>query len=350
MKDGSKSYKIILLIGVLLCVFLIVWKFFFAGEKDEVQKPETPKEEIQISVQNIEAIQFGGIIVDASEIDVQEFVELLSEVTPIAGEDTVQLEEHAYIVTLHGEERSKENFFFYQDAESKERWYVKDEEQRLFQNAEFITEYIKVSADDYAAKGKLKIPDLDVFGQVIGLHQKLKELGAAYSTTDMRAFLAVEVQNQKALYDTEEAAVAAARDFLTKKMAQYEYAVRKGYTLSDEELEERIQKEDAMLKEASGFSELEQCFAQFGTTYDEYQQDRKEYRKVQFTIERLYEEIRDEFSLGNIWVGDRQAKDMNEYWMYYLQDIVFPETENYTNETLNPLLEEAETFYWTHLK
>lgn len=65
----------------------------------------------------------------------------------------------------------------------------------------------------------MKIPDLDVFGQVIGLHQKLKELGAAYSTTDMRAFLAVEVQNQKALYDTEEAAVAAARDFLKKKMA-----------------------------------------------------------------------------------------------------------------------------------
>lgn len=147
----------------------------------------------------------------------------------------MQLEENAYIVTLHGEEQSKESFFFYQDAETKGRWYVKDEEQRIFQNVEFITEYIKVSADDYAAEGKLK------------------ELGAAYSTTDMRAFLAVEVQNQKALYDTEEAAVAAARDFLKKKMAQYEYAVRKGYTLSDEELEARIGKEDTMLKEASGF-------------------------------------------------------------------------------------------------
>lgn len=67
---------------------------------------------------------------------------------------------------------------------------------------------------------------------------------------------------------------------------------------------------------------------------------------MQFTIERLYEEIRDEFRLGNIQVGDRQAKDMNEYWMYYLQDIVFPETENYINETLKPLLDEAEDFCW----
>ena len=214
MESGRKNYKIIFVTGVLLCVFVIIWKFCFAGEKDELRNPEPPQEKIQISVQNIEAVQFDGMIVDASQIDTKEFVESLSEVTPLASGDTPELGEQEYIVTLHGEEQSKESFYFYQDAEADGKWYVKTEDDKIFQNAEFITEYISISPGDYLSEGKLEIPDADVFGQVMNLHQKLKGSGAAYSTEDLRALLAMEIQNQKALWDTEEEAVQGARDLL----------------------------------------------------------------------------------------------------------------------------------------
>lgn len=350
MENKRKSYQIIFVIGVLLCIFAIVWKFCFAGEKEAVQSPENPKEKLQISVQNIEAVQFDGMIADASQMDEKKFVELLSEVTPLSEGDTPELGEQEYIVTIHGEEQSKESFYFYQDAETDGKWYVKTEDDQIFENAEFITEYIGISPGDYLSEGKLEIPDATAFGQMITLHQRLKELGAAYSASDLRALLTIEIQNQKALCDTEEEAVQMAKEYLAKKMAQYEYAVRQGDLLSDEELEARILKEDAVVKEAAGFSELEQCLEQYGTTYDEYQQERKEYRRIQFTIANLYEKVYDEFRHGNIWIGDRQAKDINEYWTYYLTDVVFPETETYMDEVLKPLLDEAETFYQTYLK
>ncbi len=36
---------------------------------------------------------------------------------------------------------------------------------------------------------------------------------------------------------------------------------------------------------------------------------------------------------------------MEEYWTYYLLDVVYPSMESYNENTLEPLLDEAETFY-----
>lgn len=70
MKGKRKNYKIILITVLLASVLVLVLRFFFQGEKNGILKSEAPNEKLQISIQNIEAIQFGGIIVDASEMDV----------------------------------------------------------------------------------------------------------------------------------------------------------------------------------------------------------------------------------------------------------------------------------------
>lgn len=339
----------VVVLAAAACVIVAVCFLTNPTDKaaDEALKP------IQLSAEqteSIEAVQFDGFLEDASKMDVKGFMKSLSEVTPIAAEDVPQLEEWEFIVTLHGEDGSKESFYFYRDAESKDKWYMKTEDQKFFQNAEFLTEYINVPSEDALKEVTVGIPNPDTFDQVLELQQKLKEAGVTYSTTDMRALLAMEIQSQKALWNTEEEAVQGAKNNLTLQMAQYEYAVRQGYTLSEEELEARALKEDTMMKEASGFSEVEQYFEQNGTTYDGYQQDRKEYRRIQLTIANLYEKVYNEYRHGNIRIGDRQAKNMNEYWSDYLMLVVFPETEAYTNETLKPLLDEAESFYQTQLQ
>ena len=44
-------------------------------------------------------------------------------------------------------------------------------------------------------------------------------------------------------------------------------------------------------------------------------------------------------------IGERTCEDFNEYWTYFLLDVVYPATETYNEETLIPLLDEAEAFY-----
>ena len=62
---------------------------------------------------------------------------------------------------------------------------------------------------------------------------------------------------------------------------------------------------------------------------------------MQFTIKKLYNAAYEEFRHGNDRIGERTCEDFNEYWTYFLLDVVYPATE----ETLIPLLDEAEAFY-----
>lgn len=337
----------------LLAVLLLMSALALSGcqqEKKPVETPPAAAEEVQkIGLpEEVTTLQLNGILIDKPQERIDAFVEKLSQVTPV-GKDSAAapVEENFHVVTLHKQAVAKKSYIFFQYPQKDGKWYVADEDGNVFENADFITEFIKVSEGDFVSQGQIRLPDAEALAGTLDLHLRLKEAGAPYSTTDLRAFFAMKMQEQKALYETEEEAIAAARELLTKEIDQYVYAVSEGIALTDAEVEERIEKENEMLKAADGFAGLDKAFAEHGISFDEYRQEMKEYSKVRYTLERLYEVKYENYRYGDIMVGGKRAESMTDYWNYYLLDVVFPTMENYNEKTLAPLLDEAEEFYKT---
>ena len=67
--------------------------------------------------------------------------------------------------------------------------------------------------------------------------------------------------------------------------------------------------------------------------------------RISLAMEKLHTAAHDEFRRGNDRIGERVCEDFSEYWTYYLLDVVYPSMESYNENTLEPLLDEAETFY-----
>lgn len=205
-----------------------------------------------------------------------------------------------------------------------------------------------IASSDVASNGKLEIPDPDSLKSLILLNMKLKELGIVYSTTDLRAAFAMEMQLQLGKWNTMQEAAQAVRAELVWKMDQYQYAVCNGYALTQEELDVRMEEQDTIIKSASNFEEMELYYKECGTTYDTYSKDLREYSRIQFTIEKLKNSNYEEFRHGNDQIGDTICENAVEYWTYFLLDVVYPATETYNEENLIPLLDKAEEFYFEH--
>lgn len=347
MQAKNKAF-LMLSVGVAaICLFAVLG----------LRSTEETREAIQLPEKAIETIQINGIKVHASRSgswDFERFAQSLENVRPLESEKKqwIKRGELYYVVTLRYEDRTKESFYFFQNSADETKWYVETEDGFIFQDAEFFTQYVNrtsvIASSDVASNGKLEIPDPDSLKSLILLNMKLKELGIVYSTTDLRAAFAMEMQLQLGKWNTMQEAAQAVRAELVWKMDQYQYAVCNGYALTQEELDVRMEEQDMIIKSASNFEEMELYYKECGTTYDTYSKDLREYSRIQFTIEKLKNSNYEEFRHGNDQIGDTICENAVEYWTSFLLDVVYPATETYNEENLIPLLDKAEEFYFEH--
>lgn len=272
----------------------------------------------------------------------------LETLDPTLWEATKRGEDYL-VVTLRYENGSHANLFFFQPEEGGEAWYVEASDGVVFTGGEFITDYVNMTQaeaepSDGGTGGEL-IFDEERLRQSVELNRRLEGLGVSPNTEDLRGLFAMEMLDQLPLWDTEEEALQAAEEELAQRLQRYSYAVQMGYGLTEEELDARIAERDAMIKSAPNFSELEAAYEAAGTTWEEYGRAQREADRIAFTEERLYQAAYEEFRHGNDRIGNYECGDVEEYWRRYLQDVVYPETKDWRESTLMPLLEEAEGFW-----
>lgn len=306
---------------------------------------------LQLPDQEIKTIQIDGFKFHhefSGGKGFDRFAESLEAVAPIR-EDEVQVGNLGHVVTLTFEDETKERFQFIQAEADDSVWYVETEDGTVYQNAEFITEYIAGSPwteDSGIPTGAgIAINDPDGLREMIQLRLELEEMGLSYSTTDLRAAFAMEMLEQRSLFADEEAALEMARTELAADLQRYQYAVEHGYGLSEEELDLRIAEWNDMLTASPDFEVLEACYAEQGTTFDAMRGAQREADRIRFVNRNLYDEVCKTFRRGNDRIGDRVCENTEEYWLYYQLDVIAPATEDYSEETLAPLLDEAEAFY-----
>ena len=328
--------------------------YLAGGEGREESEVPYPPEPIyrKIPDEPIVSIQINTIkdYPAAGTEDFQAFLDGLSgleKVDPLEQQDMVRGEEDL-AVTLRYEGEKRATLLFFQPEAEAEQWYVETEDGTIFEGEDFIEDYVNVArtepeGSEESAAGELLF-EPEKIQQYVNLNRLLADLGVSCSTQDMRALLAMETLDQMELWDTEEEALQAAREELAWRMQRYSYAVQEGYTLTEEELNERIAERDAMITAAPNFSDLETAFAECGSSYEEYQQAVREEYRITCTIEKLYDAVYEEFRHGNDRIGDTVCGDVAEYWSCYLAGIVYPATEDWKETTLVPMLDEAEEF------
>lgn len=328
--------------------------YLAGGEgREESEVPYPPKPIYRkIPDEPIVSIQINTIkdYPAAGTEDFQAFLDGLSgleKVDPLEQQDMVRGEDDL-AVTLRYEGEKRATLLFFQPETETEQWCVETEDGTIFEGGDFIEDYVSVArtepeGSEESAAGELLF-EPEKIRQYVNLNRLLADLGVSCSTQDMRALLAMETLDQMELWDTEEEALQAAREELAWRMQRYSYAVQEGYTLTEEELNERIAERDAMITAAPNFSDLEAAFAECGSSYEEYQQAVREEYRITCTIEKLYDAVYEEFRHGNDRIGDTVCGDVAEYWSCYLAGIVYPATEDWKETTLVPMLDEAEEF------
>ena len=300
----------------------------------------------------VETIQMNGIK-DYPPGGTADFEAFLEDLKSIAWTDQIESGEiqrgKDYLVVTFGyEDGEKANLFFFQSEKDGENWYLQIGDGRIFGGAGFITDYVSTGEAVSATEPQeifvlpMEPEELKRSAELIG---RLKEMGVSFSTVDMRALFIREMQIQMKLWEKEQDAVEAAARELTWRMDRYHYAVQNGYAPTEEEIDGRIEEIIAWLREASNFVEIETTLKECGTTCEQYLQDCRELYRISLAIEKLHTAAYDEFRLGNDRIGERVCEDFSEYWTYYLLDVVYPSMESYNENTLEPLLDEAETFY-----
>lgn len=330
-----------------------------SGSGSEAAEPEAePVPPIQLPDQEIETIQINSYKIEdfSGGKSLDDFAEDLSAAEPISAR-AVQIGELGAIVTLTYADGTKECFDFIQSEVDDSVWYVETEDGRLYQNAEFITEYVpgisssvwqQMTGSGIPPVMNVQITDPDAVRARIQMELELQELEVSCSTTDLRAAFALKARELLALYGDEETAVQLARDELAGEMAQYQYAVEHGYGLTEEELDDRIAEYNAAWMKAPNFEEVESYYAEQGTTFAAIRGTRREADRIKFVLQNLRSGIYEDFCRGNDRIGDRVCENAGEYWNAFLLDVLCPEMEDYSEKMLTPLLDEAEAFYREH--
>lgn len=327
--------------------------------QDETQEPDEnrtadslPSGFMLLPQKTVETIQMNGIknYPTAGTADFDAFLEDLKRIdrTDQVESGEIQRGKDYLVVTLGYEDGEKANLFFFRPETDGENWYLQTGDGRIFGGAGFITDYVNIkeaaSAPELRENFALYL-EPDELKESAELTGQLKETGVFFRTGDMRALLADEMLTQKKLWEKEQEALEAAAEELTWRMDRYQYALQKGYAPTEEEIDGRLEEITVRIREASNFAEFETALKECGTTYEQYLQDRRELYRISLATEKLYAAAYEEFRLGNDRIGDQVCGDFTEYWTYYLLDVVYPAMKSYNENTLEPLLEEAEAFY-----
>ena len=275
--------------------------------------------------------------------------------------DNVERGEGYIIVTLKYEDGTKDSFYFFQTAPDAEEWYVEAEDGTIYQGGDFISEYIQadlfpdsVPNEDTEEKSSgMTISSEEGVKESIRksqkLHEKLQKDGAVCGTEDLRAYFAMNMLRNEESYENAESAMQAVRWEMENGLRVYEYAKQSGRLPSEEEVDAVMDEVRERIKKDINFEKLDVLYKECGTTYDAFKKEMGDYERTEIELELMSRKLREEFQFGNDTIGDKVCKNADEYYASFIEDLAFPSTEQYAEEKLKPLLDEAQEYYLSQI-
>lgn len=286
----------------------------------------------------IQMIRFNTTSMSADKFEkdkILEFVQDLENTVQVENAEVSVPEDHNFhnVVTLIWENGQKETFCFHK---LDDRWYMRDKDGIVYQNAEFICNYIEIV--DVRQQSDvtiiLNLPDTELLAFWPG-----DEL------LDERYVFAVQMRTLLDSGITEQEAEETVRDRMLRDMQWYQYAVENGYQIDNEALQEYMKRYIEDIKNAQNCEEFTDRLDSLGMTVTQYMEKQKELYRISETIQYLYNSKYSEYQHGSDYIGETYCNDFIEYWNHFQMDVLQPEMSEYDFSDFEEKLDEASEFF-----
>ena len=321
-----KNYLYILGVTVLLC----------SGcdnanreSKTNVKLPELDAiDELQLNLTRISADDYPN----AKLADLAEDIESAEQVDVKEAEKLHRPEDYLTI-TLGYEDDSQDTFYFFQ---YEGEWYMETEAGVFYRNAEFVQDYI--SQVEVIPESGFS-PEPEFLRLRLGLEDR-------FDTLDTKYEFVLGVQTDMQFHGmTEEEAIVSTRASLMEKYQICQYALQGGIEISDEELDQILNQYQEAFADDAARSEYQPIYEEAGTTLQESLEKNRELIRIDKTIKKLYQKLQNDFRNGQTKVGNKDCKDVNEYYQIYVEDVVKSSIEETERNKLEKSLDDAERYY-----
>lgn len=326
-------------VNIILIVCIIV-SFTGCAEKEIPQKINLPNEK------EVYAVQIGSFKTKTEKFGnmrLQSLFKDIGKIKPIEKKDIGKIkcgEKQARdytSVVFHYQKNKAEAFYFFKH---NKKWYLETKDGYVYQNAEFINKIVSYSDDSQSNSTNLADIELSIPSEkILKLVKDSKELDIKYE-------FANSVQNYIESGLSTKEAISQTKSALLSDEYRYQYAVKNGYKLSEQKINEMKKQEEKVDKSANNFNELEVAYKSAGFTYDDYLQKERNIDVKYDTISALTDTIQKQFYDGKAdRVGTKECWSEEEYWNTYLLNVIMPTSRKYNMDGFKKQLKQAEVYY-----
>ena len=320
-----KKRKIILSIGigiVFLTVCCVGGKFMKVPKQPEKPSSNVETDDIKdspflIDNDHISAIQLNVFRIKDRKSSFQKITDGLEQTAvPQNKADTIQKPEDYDVVSIIYKDGSKDIFyFFHQD----DKWYLETPEGIVYQNADFITDVFESSKELEVQSVHIREP----YEWQLELEKETEKYDISFSFK-LKVYYNI---NERAM--TLEEAINDARQSIKTDMVLYQYALKEGYGLTEQEKQQALQEEIEQAKRAENYNEINEQYLAQGLTLEDSLKKQKESIAMSRATDRLYNAKYEEFRHGKDKIGNTVCETVTEYWNAFLMEELWPQMENY---------------------
>ena len=328
--------KILLIFTVSIFLSAVIIWFYLQKRPESVQLPD---------IKTVSMVQMDGIKVDARKLGKERLSGIMrgiEEAAPLSKLTAfnAKMENNYYVLSFIYDNKERDFFYFYLKDDS---WYMKTGDGRLYGNAGFITEY--------TLAGEHLNEESDFYSGVsLGLTKPDKELlqYGIQTEYDMRYWFAAYVKPRQEQGISMEESVWFARNQIESEMRLYQYAVQKGYAVSDDEYHKYLKKILNTAQQQEKYAEVEQSYETAGTTMEEVLDAASQIGKISYTNQKLREQKKNEFRNGTDVINGVTYDSAEEYWNAFCLYEMQPTIADYDFSSLEKDLEKAELSYYDY--
>ena len=320
-----KKRKIILSIGigiVFLTVCCVGGKFMKVPKQPEKPSSNVETDDIKdspflIDNDHISAIQLNVFRIKDRKSSFQKITDGLEQTAvPQNKADTIQKPEDYDVVSIIYKDGSKDIFyFFHQD----DKWYLETPEGIVYQNADFITDVFESSKELEVQSVHIREP----YEWQLELEKETEKYDTSFSFK-LKVYYNI---NERAM--TLEEAINDARQSIKTDIVLYQYALKEGYGLTEQEKQQALQEEIEQAKRAENYNEINEQYLAQGLTLEDSLKKQKESIAMSRATDRLYNAKYEEFRHGKDKIGNTVCETVTEYWNAFLMEELWPQMENY---------------------
>lgn len=201
-------------------------------------------------------------------------IESLEDMVALDQKEAAALSQEKYDITISliYDDATRDVFYFFQSGDD---WYMKTQNGAVYQDADFITDYVQYSNTESDTVLE-KLP------------KEMLELAKSFEEPDIRFVFSSMVLKKLKSSVPEEDAIKSVREKMKEDMLLYQYALQNGYGLTEEEAKQSMAQRIANYENAGNYMEIEDYFEASGISVKEYYQRFQEDILVQDTIAHLY--------------------------------------------------------------